>query len=144
MRLAFLIPAPDFREEWRWAFDVEAEALAERGFAIDPIPWTEASDFSGYDLIVPLLVWGYFERYEEWLALLDRFVRADGSTIGTIVNWASHPELVNPRSTTDPGIPASMRRLSTRERAGTRPTRWDDRGEGYSHSIVAGGLDVMS
>ena len=75
MRLAFLIPAPDFREEWRWAFDVEAEALAKRGFAIDPIPWTEASDFSGYDLIVPLLVWGYFERYEEWLALLDRFER---------------------------------------------------------------------
>ena len=75
MRLAFLIPAPDFPEAWDWAFDGEAGALVERGFAIDPIPWTETSDLSGYDLIVPLLVWGYFDRYGDWLAMLDRFER---------------------------------------------------------------------
>jgi glutathione synthase/RimK-type ligase-like ATP-grasp enzyme len=75
LRLAFLTPAPDFPEAWDWAFDGEARALAERGFAIDPIPWTEASDLSVYDLIVPLLVWGYFDRYPEWLALLDRLER---------------------------------------------------------------------
>ena len=72
MRLAFLTPAPDFPEAWHWAFDAEAKALADCGFAIDPIPWTEAGDLSGYDLIVPLLVWGYFDRFDEWLALLDR------------------------------------------------------------------------
>ena len=75
MRLAFLTPAPDFREDWHWAFDGEAEALANCGFVIDPVPWTEARDWSNYDLIVPLLAWGYFDRFDEWLALLDRFER---------------------------------------------------------------------
>ncbi len=75
MRLAFLTPEPDFPERWDWAFDGEAQALADRGFAIDAIAWTEVRDLSGYDLVVPLLVWGYFERYDEWLALLDRFER---------------------------------------------------------------------
>ena len=75
MRLAFLIPAPDFREDWRWAYDVEAKALTDRGFAIDAIPWTEAGDLSGYDLVVPLLAWGYFDRFDEWLDLLERFER---------------------------------------------------------------------
>ena len=75
MRLAFLIPAPDFREDWRWAYDVEAKALADRGFAIDAIPWTEAGGLAAYDLIVPLLVWGYFDRFDEWLELLHRFER---------------------------------------------------------------------
>ena len=27
MRLAFLVPAPDYPEPWRWAFDAEAAAL---------------------------------------------------------------------------------------------------------------------
>ena len=91
MRLAFLIPAPDFPEAWDWAFEGEAGALAERGFAIDPIPWTEGPDLCGYDLIVPLLVWGYFDRYGEWLTLLDRFER-DGLPVvnpPTLLRWNS-------------------------------------------------------
>ncbi|MBA2467642.1 MAG: hypothetical protein H0V46_08595 [Sphingomonas sp.] len=75
MRLAFLTPAPDLPEPWRWAFDPEAQALANCGFEIDPIAWTQAGDLSSYDLIVPLLAWGYFDRYDAWLALLDRFER---------------------------------------------------------------------
>jgi glutathione synthase/RimK-type ligase-like ATP-grasp enzyme len=75
LRLAFLTPAPDLAEPWRWAFDPEAKALEECGFQVDPIPWTEAGDLSDYDLVVPLLAWGYFNRYAEWLALLDRFER---------------------------------------------------------------------
>ena len=71
MRLSFLIPEPDYPEPFGWAFDGEAAALAERGFAVDPVPWTKAADLSGYDLIVPLLVWGYFERFGDWLAFLD-------------------------------------------------------------------------
>ena len=72
MRLAFLVPAPDYPEEWDWAFDVEADALRKRGFEVDAVPWTEAGDLSGYDLILPLVVWGYHLQYEEWLRFLDR------------------------------------------------------------------------
>jgi glutathione synthase/RimK-type ligase-like ATP-grasp enzyme len=74
-RFAVLVPAPDFPEPWRWAFDVEAAVLAESGATIDAVPWTDAGDLRGYDLILPLVAWGYHERYNEWLASLDRLER---------------------------------------------------------------------
>jgi glutathione synthase/RimK-type ligase-like ATP-grasp enzyme len=91
LRLAFLTPARDFPEAWQWAFDAEAKALADSGFAIEPIPWTEAEDLSGYDLIVPLLVWGYFDRSDEWLALLDRFEREQLPVVNppALLRWNS-------------------------------------------------------
>lgn len=75
LKLAFLVPAPDFEEEWRWAFDAEAAALVAGGVEVDPIPWTAAGDLSGYDLVLPLVTWGYFERPGEWFAFLDRLER---------------------------------------------------------------------
>ncbi len=75
MKLAFLVPAPDYSEEWRWAFDAEAAALVAGGIAVEPVPWTEAGDLTGYDLVLPLVVWGYHERPEEWFAFLDRIAR---------------------------------------------------------------------
>lgn len=72
MRLAFLVPDPGYPEPWDWTFDAEANALRSRGAAVDAVPWTAAADLSGYDLILPLVVWGYHLRYDEWLGLLDR------------------------------------------------------------------------
>ena len=71
MRIAFLVPDPDYPEPWRWAFDVEAEALIAAGADVEPLPWTKASDLSGFDLILPLVAWGYHLDYERWLAFLD-------------------------------------------------------------------------
>ena len=91
MRLAFLVPAPDFAEDWRWAFDAEAEALVAGGVEVDPIPWTEVRDISGYDLVLPLVAWGYFERPREWFALLDR-LQADGAPVAnppSVLRWSS-------------------------------------------------------
>ena len=75
LKLAFLVPAPDFAEEWRWAFDAEAAALVAGGVEVDPVPWTEAGDLSGYDLVLPLVTWGYYERPGEWFDFLDRIER---------------------------------------------------------------------
>lgn len=72
MRLAFLVPHPDYPEEWDWAFDAEADALRKRGVEVDAVPWTEASDLSYYDHVLPLVVWGYHLQYAEWLRFLDR------------------------------------------------------------------------
>ena len=71
MRVAFLVPAPDYPEPWRWAFDAEADALRRRGLTVDPVAWTDAGDFADYDLVLPLVVWGYHLRYREWLGFLD-------------------------------------------------------------------------
>lgn len=72
MHVAFLVPAPDYPDPWRWAFDVEAQALAAAGASVDPVDWTDAGDLTGYDLVMPLVAWGYHLEYDRWLAFLDR------------------------------------------------------------------------
>lgn len=72
MRIALLSPAPDYDAEWRWAFDVEAEALREAGAEVVAAPWTEFDTPQDVDLVLPLVVWDYYRRHEEWFAFLDR------------------------------------------------------------------------
>jgi glutathione synthase/RimK-type ligase-like ATP-grasp enzyme len=74
MRIAVLVPDPGYPEPWRWAYDVEAGALASSGAEVEPVVWTDARDLSGFDLILPLVAWGYHLDYPRWLSLL---VRAD-------------------------------------------------------------------
>jgi glutathione synthase/RimK-type ligase-like ATP-grasp enzyme len=91
VRIAFLIPEPSYPEPWAWAFDTEAEALVTRGASVDPVPWTEADGLCGYDLILPLVAWGYHLRYAEWLALLDRFERKQVPVVNppALLRWNS-------------------------------------------------------
>jgi glutathione synthase/RimK-type ligase-like ATP-grasp enzyme len=72
MRVAILVPDPDYPEPWSWAFDVEADVLRSAGCSVDAVAWTDAADVSGYDLIMPLVSWGYHLDYPRWLGLLDR------------------------------------------------------------------------
>jgi glutathione synthase/RimK-type ligase-like ATP-grasp enzyme len=72
VRIAVLVPDPGYEEPWDWAFDVEADALKQAGCSVDPVPWTKAGDVSAYDLIMPLVAWGYHLDYPRWLGLLDR------------------------------------------------------------------------
>ena len=73
MRLAFLVPDPDYPEAWDWAFDLEADAVRRLGAKVDPVPWTDAGDLRAYDLVLPLVAWGYHLEYGKWLRLLNRF-----------------------------------------------------------------------
>jgi glutathione synthase/RimK-type ligase-like ATP-grasp enzyme len=70
--LAVLVPATGYPEPWRWAYDVEAEVLTAAGFEVAAVPWVEADTLAGFSAVLPLVVWGYHERYAQWLALLDR------------------------------------------------------------------------
>jgi glutathione synthase/RimK-type ligase-like ATP-grasp enzyme len=72
MRIAVLVPDPGYPEPWRWAYDVEAAVLASSGADIEPVVWTEVQDLTGFDLVLPLVVWGYHLDYERWLTLLER------------------------------------------------------------------------
>jgi glutathione synthase/RimK-type ligase-like ATP-grasp enzyme len=73
-----LVPDPVYPEPWAWAFHVEAEALRSGGFKVSARPWTAAGNLEPFDAVLPLVVWGYHERYEEWLTLLDK-LQAGGS-----------------------------------------------------------------
>ena len=72
MRLAVLTPAPDYGIPWRWAYDVEAAALEAGGLAVEPRAWNDGADLSEYDLILPLVAWGYHQRVAQWHAWLDQ------------------------------------------------------------------------
>lgn len=71
-KLLILVPDPVYPEPWAWAFHVEAEALRHVGMDVSARPWTAPGDLDPFDAVLPLVVWGYHERYAEWLALLDR------------------------------------------------------------------------
>jgi glutathione synthase/RimK-type ligase-like ATP-grasp enzyme len=72
MRIAVLVPDPGYPEPWRWTYEPQAEALIAGGAEVEPVVWTQVGDVSGYDLILPLIAWGYHLDYGRWLALLDR------------------------------------------------------------------------
>jgi glutathione synthase/RimK-type ligase-like ATP-grasp enzyme len=77
MRAAILVPDPDYPEPWRWTYDPEAAVLESVGFEVEPVAWTAADDLSAFDVVLPLVAWGYHLDYARWLALLDR-AEADG------------------------------------------------------------------
>lgn len=72
VRVALLVPDPSFPEPYAWAYDVEAKILAEAGIEVAPMAWTDVGDVGEFDLILPLVAWGYNRDYPRWLALLDR------------------------------------------------------------------------
>ena len=72
MNIAVLVPAPEYPEPWAWAYDVEAAALEAAGASVAAVAWTEADDLSRFDLVLPLVAWGYHLDYARWLAFLER------------------------------------------------------------------------
>ena len=89
MRIAVLVPDPAYPEPWRWTYDPEAGALAAAGAEVEPIEWTRVGDVSNYDLVLPLIAWGYHLDYQRWLALLDRAEREDWPMINppALLRW---------------------------------------------------------
>ena len=72
MKVALLVPAPDYPDPYAWTYDVEAAILKQIGIAVEPVAWTEIGDVAKFDLILPLVAWGYNRDYPRWLALLKR------------------------------------------------------------------------
>jgi glutathione synthase/RimK-type ligase-like ATP-grasp enzyme len=74
MRIAVLVPDPDYPEPYRWTYDPEAAALTAAGAIVEAVPWTAAAAVgtAGFDLVAPLVAWGYHQNYQRWLELLDR------------------------------------------------------------------------
>ena len=113
MRVAFLVPEPNFHEAWDWAFDREAAALVAAGLEVEARPWTECGDVSGFDLILPLLVWGYHLRFGEWHALLDRFESERLAVVNPValLRWNSDKNYLAELAAK--GVPTVATRLTT-------------------------------
>lgn len=91
MWVAILVPDPDYPEQWGWAYDVEAGVLERAGIDVEPRPWTEPGKLTGFDLVMPLVTWGYHFDPPRWHALLDRLDREAVPTANpvTLLRWNS-------------------------------------------------------
>lgn len=74
--IAILTPLADYPVEWRWAYDVEAGALRDADAQVIPICWDQRLEAGAYDLVLPLVAWGYHKLFEAWLKVLDRLEQA--------------------------------------------------------------------
>lgn len=86
-----LTPAPDYGVEWDWAFGVQSRVLRSARAEVEGVSWTQADDLASFDLILPLVTWGYHLRHAEWLAFLDR-LDADGLPVRnppSVLRWNS-------------------------------------------------------
>jgi hypothetical protein len=67
-KICVLTPAPDYDEN----YEKEAGPLAQLfGDDLSFRGWADAGDLSGFDLILPLLAWGYQRDAAQWFKALD-------------------------------------------------------------------------
>jgi glutathione synthase/RimK-type ligase-like ATP-grasp enzyme len=74
--VAILTPDPasdGYRTRWRDVLERNAEPLRAAGLKVERRGWTEASDLAGFDLVLPLLVWGYPFASRQWLEAIARW-----------------------------------------------------------------------
>ena len=91
MRAAIFVPSPDYPEDWDWAYEVEAAVLLRAGFSVEARDWTNPGDLTGFDLVMPLVAWGYHQDPRRWHALLDRLEREAVPTLNPVplLRWNS-------------------------------------------------------
>jgi glutathione synthase/RimK-type ligase-like ATP-grasp enzyme len=97
-RIAILTPAPNdpsYAGRWRAVFDRLAPSLREAGLEPAPTAWTEherdAAGLAGFDLVLPLIAWGYHRDHGRWLAACETW-RAAGVPVANpagVLIWNS-------------------------------------------------------
>ncbi len=96
-RVAILTPDPVAAEHWGElpgeVYDRMAVPLAAAGLDVRPEPWTQApvERLAAYDLVLPLLVWGYHFEADRYLAAVDRW-EASGVRLrnpASVLRWNS-------------------------------------------------------
>jgi len=74
-RVVILTPNPDdmaYAGRWSEVRDRMVGPLRAEGFEVDSRSWfNDAGGLGGYDLILPLTVWGYHRDHHDWLATIE-------------------------------------------------------------------------
>lgn len=77
-KIAILTPDPrDEGDNKRWAQVLErnAEPLRRAGFEVEPCSWTDDAALERFDLVLPLLAWGYPQAHDEWVRRVSDWER---------------------------------------------------------------------
>jgi glutathione synthase/RimK-type ligase-like ATP-grasp enzyme len=75
-RVAILTPdksSEGFRTRWPDVLERNAGPLREAGLEVEPRDWAGSSDLAEFDLVLPLLVWGYPFAPRQWAEAIDRW-----------------------------------------------------------------------
>ena len=91
-RIAILTPDP--RDEahasrWRDVLARNAAPLEAAGFEVTGRCWAEADDLAGFDLVLPLLVWGYPRAHRQWIERVEGW-QAEGVHLqnpASVLRW---------------------------------------------------------
>lgn len=73
-RIAVLTPNPSdpsYAGQWPGVLEVLKQALEGAGLTVVPTPWADhiedCTQLEGFDLILPVIVWGYHRDHDQWL-----------------------------------------------------------------------------
>jgi hypothetical protein len=75
-RVAILTPdagSPGFRTRWPDVLERNAAPLKAAGLDVEARDWANSADLADFDLVLPLLVWGYPFAPEAWAQAVDRW-----------------------------------------------------------------------
>jgi glutathione synthase/RimK-type ligase-like ATP-grasp enzyme len=75
-RVCILTPDPGsegYLTRWRDVLRTNAAPLEAAGLEVEHRSWAGAEDLTGFDLVLPLLVWGYPFAPEQWAAAVERW-----------------------------------------------------------------------
>jgi glutathione synthase/RimK-type ligase-like ATP-grasp enzyme len=91
-RIAILTPdraSEGFRTRWPEVLEDNAAPLRAAGLAVEGRDWAAAGDLADFDLVLPLLAWGYPFAPEQWLAAARRW-EAQGARLDNppaVLRW---------------------------------------------------------
>jgi glutathione synthase/RimK-type ligase-like ATP-grasp enzyme len=91
MRLAFLSPVPEYEENWS---HIKTDYVRLFGDDTAFVDWTKANDLASFDIVTPLLAWGYPRDTATWFALLDRMEAEDLPVANpvSVLRWNSNKQ----------------------------------------------------
>ncbi len=75
-RAAILTPdasSPGFQTRWPDVLERNAAPLRAAGLEVEARDWASSADLAGFDLVLPLLVWGYPFAPEQWAEAVSRW-----------------------------------------------------------------------
>jgi glutathione synthase/RimK-type ligase-like ATP-grasp enzyme len=93
-RVCILTPDPaseGFRTRWRDVLERNSAPLREAGLEVEDRDWANANDLADFDLVLPLLVWGYPFAPLQWAEAVSRW-EAEGVPLrnpASVLRWNS-------------------------------------------------------
>ena len=91
-RVAILTPDPasaGYRTRWPDVLERNSAPLREAGLEVEARDWANATDLAGFDLVLPLLVWGYPFAPRLWAEAIGRW-EAEGAPLRnppSVLRW---------------------------------------------------------